>query len=81
MEIIFSEEFRKDFKRIKDKGTRERIIKAIKKLETLPDSGKPLRYQFKGHKRLVIKPFRIIYRIEKNTLIINCFDRRKRVYR
>jgi len=81
MEIIFSEEFRKDFKRIKDSKLRERIIKVVKKLESLPDSGKPLRHRLKGHRRLVVKPFRIIYRTEKERLVINCFEHRKKVYR
>ena len=81
MEIIFSEEFKKDYKRIKDQNLRLRIIKSIKKLEKLPESGKPLRYDLKGHRRLVINPFRIIYRIEDSRIIINCFEHRKDVYK
>ncbi len=81
MEIIFSDEFRKDYRRIKDGKLREKIIKAIKKLETLPHSGKPLRYNLRGYRRLVVKPFRIVYRIERERIIINCFEHRKKVYR
>jgi len=81
MKIIFSEEFKKDYKRIKDQKLRLRIIKKIKKLEKLPESGKPLRYYLKGHRRLVVKPFRIIYRIENSKIIINCFEHRKEVYK
>lgn len=81
MEILFSEEFKKDFKRIKDNGMREKIIKAIKKVSILPESGKPLRYELKGHRRLMIKPFRIIYRIDNGRIIINCFEHRKKVYK
>ena len=40
MQIIFSEEFRKEFKRIKDKQTRLKLIKHLKKLGQLPESGK-----------------------------------------
>jgi addiction module RelE/StbE family toxin len=81
MQIIFSEEFRKEFKRIKDKQTRLKLIKHLKKLEQLPESGKPLKYKLKGHRSIRIPPFRIIYRIEKNSIIINCFDHRKEVYK
>ncbi|MBN1376727.1 type II toxin-antitoxin system RelE/ParE family toxin [Candidatus Woesearchaeota archaeon] len=81
MQIIFSEEFRKEFKRIKDKQTRLKLIKHLKKLEQLPESGKPLKYKLKGHRSIRIPPFRIIYRIEKNSIIINCFDHRKDVYK
>ena len=80
MQIIFSEEFKKDFKKIKDKFTRIRIINHLKKLERLPESGKPLQYNLKGHRSIRIQPFRIIYRIEQDKIIINCFDHRKDVY-
>ena len=80
MQIIFSEEFKKDFKKIKDKSTRIRVINHIKKLEQLQGSGKPLQYNLKGHRSIRIPPFRIIYRIEQDKIIINCFDHRKDVY-
>lgn len=81
MQIIFSEEFRKDFKKIKDKQTRLKIIKQLKKLGEIPEAGKPLQYKLKGHRSIRIPPFRIVYRIEKNAIIINCFDHRRDVYK
>lgn len=80
MEIIFSEEFRDEFRKIKDKATRLRIIKHVKKLAVLPESGKPLKHDLKGHRSARIPPYRLIYRIEGDTIIINCFDHRKDVY-
>ncbi|MBU0628781.1 MAG: type II toxin-antitoxin system mRNA interferase toxin, RelE/StbE family [Nanoarchaeota archaeon] len=80
MQIIFSEEFKKDFKKIKDKSTRIKIINHLKKLEQVSESGKPLRYDLKGHRTIRVSQFRIIYRIEKESIIINCFDHRKDVY-
>jgi len=81
MEIIFSEEFRKDFKKIKEKTTRLRIINQLKKLAEIPAAGKPLTYNWKNHRSLRIPPFRIIYRLEQDKIIINCFDHRKDVYK
>jgi len=81
MEIIFSEEFKKEFIKIKDQTTRLRIIKQLRKIGQLPESGKPLQYNLKGHRSLRIPPFRIIYRIEQDKIIINCFDHRKEVYK
>ena len=46
MEIIFSDEFKKDFKKIKDKPTRLKIIKQLKKLSNSPEAGKPLKYNY-----------------------------------
>jgi mRNA-degrading endonuclease RelE of RelBE toxin-antitoxin system len=80
MEIIFSEEFRAEFKRIKDKATRLKIIKQLKKLSEIPDAGKPLKYELKNHRSIRITPYRIIYRLESDKIIINCFDHRKDVY-
>jgi len=80
MEIIFSGEFRQEFKKIKDKTTRLKIISHIKKLELLPESGKPLQYNLKNHRSIRIPPFRLIYRLEKDKITINCFDHRKNVY-
>lgn len=81
MQIIFSEEFKKEFKKIKDKSIRIKIINHLKKLVALPESGKPLQYNLKGHRSIRISPFRIIYRLEKDKIIINCFDHRKDVYK
>ena len=81
MQIIFSEEFKKDFNKIKDKPTRIKVINHIKKLYLLPKSGKPLQHDLKGHRSIRIPPFRIIYRIEQDKIILNCFDHRKDVYK
>ena len=81
MEIIFSEKFKKEFKKIKDESIRLKIIKHIKKLAHLPESGKPLKYEFKNHRSIRIPPFRIIYRLKTDKIIINCFDHRKDVYK
>ena len=80
MEIIFSDEFRRDFKKIKNKDLRLKIIKQIKKLQENPEAGKPLRNVMKNHRALRVHPFRIIYRIEQKRIIINCFDHRDDAY-
>ena len=80
MEILFSNEFKKDFKKIKDKTTRIKIIKQLKKLAEMPEAGKPLMYNLKKHRSIRVPPFRIIYRLEQDKIIINCFDHRGNVY-
>ena len=81
LDFEFTKRFKKDFKRIKDDNIRSRIIVAIKKLDKMPDSGKPLRYGLKGHRRLAIGPFRIIYRRESNIIYLVGFEHRKHVYK
>ncbi|MBU3923975.1 MAG: type II toxin-antitoxin system RelE/ParE family toxin [Nanoarchaeota archaeon] len=80
MKIIFSEEFKGDYKKIKDKKIRIRILKQIKKIALRGDVGKPLGKELSGHRSLRIKPFRIIYRVDGDEAVICCFDHRKRVY-
>jgi len=80
MEILFTDEFREEFRKIKDKATRLRIIKQVKKLEKQPEAGKPLKHELKNHRSIRIPPFRLVYRIEKGRVIINCFDHREEVY-
>lgn len=81
MDIIFSADFKKEFKKIKDKETRVKIIKQIKKLSAKPTAGKPLQYNLKNHRTLRVPPYRIVYRVGKERIIINCFDHRKDVYK
>ncbi|EKE01553.1 MAG: hypothetical protein ACD_21C00105G0002 [uncultured bacterium] len=44
--------------------------------------GKPLRYSLKGHRRLRVSDYRIVYRIEAetNTVVIVAIKHRKDVY-
>lgn len=80
MDIIFSEEFKKEYQKIRDERTRLRIIKIVKKIAKDPTIGKPLKHELKNHRSARITPFRLIYRIERNTLIVNWFEHRKTVY-
>ena len=80
MRIVFSDDFEKTYKKIKDKTTKERIVKQLYKLESNPEAGKPLMHNLKNNRSLRVHPFRIIYRIEKDKLFVLCFDHRKEVY-
>jgi len=80
MEILLSEPFKRDYEKIRDTALRERIYKAITKLADLPDRGKPLRYAYKGNRRLRVDPFRIFYRIDGNIIRITNFEHRAKAY-
>lgn len=81
--VVFSEEAHKDFLLL-PKSMKIMIQKAIReRLETDPLSyGKPLRYSYKGHRRLRVSNYRIIYRVEENLVkvIIVKMDLRRDVY-
>ncbi|MGI0085584.1 MAG: type II toxin-antitoxin system RelE family toxin, partial [Nitrososphaerales archaeon] len=46
----------------------------------VPDSGKALRYGLKGELTIRVKPYRLIYAVQENNLILLRFEHRKEVY-
>lgn len=70
VEVIFDPDFKKDFKKIKDSSTKEKIIKQITKIKENPEIGKPMRYSRKGTRELYISPFRLSYILEENIVYI-----------
>lgn len=59
-----------------------RIRKAIEtRLQTDPiQYGRPLRQSLKGHRKLRVGDWRVIYRVEASTVIILMIGNRKNVY-
>lgn len=78
VKIIPSKEFIKNIKGI-DLSLRERIEKQIRKIVENQNVGKPLKYK-RGERSLYIKPFRLIYAIRKDEIILLKFEHRKSVY-
>lgn len=76
--VIPSKKFVKDVKNL-DNVLREKLEKQIKKIIENPQVGKPLKYK-RGERSLYIKPFRLIYAIRGDDLILLKFDHRKKVY-
>ena len=63
------------------KGTIKRAIEERLRVDPI-GFGKPLRYSLKGHRRLRVSDYRIVYRIEAKTLtiLIVAIKHRKDVY-
>ncbi|PIN99708.1 hypothetical protein COT72_05550 [archaeon CG10_big_fil_rev_8_21_14_0_10_43_11] len=70
VEIIFDPNFRKDFRKIKDKSLKEKIIKQVSKIKANPGIGKPMRFDRKGTRELYIPPWRLSYKIEGDIVYI-----------
>ena len=62
-----------------DEFTLEKLKKQINKILENPNVGKPLKYK-RGERSLYIKPFRLIYAIRGEELILLKFGHRKNVY-
>lgn len=69
VEVIFDPTFKKDFKKI-DKTIREKIIKQISKIKNNPEIGKPRKFNRKGTRELYIAPWRLSYKVKRETIYI-----------
>ena len=79
--IVATEKFEKDVKKIKDRRLKIRIEKQVRKIIETPEVGKPLRYNLKGEHTIYIKPYRLIYKVEEDRLILLRCEHRGIVYR
>ena len=79
-EIIWTQKFEQDIKKIRKSPLMEKLGKQIKKLTENPNFGKPLRYDLKCEWTIYVKPYRLIYKIEGDRLILLRFEHREEVY-
>ena len=80
MEIIRTKEFIKQTNKIKDRKTRERIFKHIKRIIDNPERGDFLSHE-KGVRKIYIPPFRLLYAFEGNRIYLLDFDHRDKIYK
>jgi addiction module RelE/StbE family toxin len=78
--IVYTNKFERDVRKIKDNAIKERLEKQIRKIVENPDSGKPLKYGLKGEWTVKIKPYRLIYAVHEERLILLRFEHCKEVY-
>lgn len=76
--VTRSPKFIKDTKRL-DSFLLKKIEKQIKKIIENPQLGKPLKYK-RGERSLYLKPFRLVYALRGDEIILLKFDHRKKVY-
>jgi len=78
--IVPTENFERDVNKTRDKALKEKLQKQIEKLAENPSLGKPLRYGLKGEWSIRVKPYRLIYAVEGEKLILLRFEHRKEAY-
>jgi len=72
--IIYDDNFKKIFSKIKDNSFLEKIKKQIKKIIENPEVGKPMRNVRKRTKEVYIKSFRLSYVFHKERSTIEFLD-------
>lgn len=80
VEIVWTDNFKKEVQKIKDRSVKERVKKQIIKVINNPDIGKPLRFDLKGERTIYIKPYRLIYSTSGDIIYLLRFEHRKEVY-
>jgi len=76
--IIPSDTFKKHVKKLNQFDC-DKLEKQIKKIIKNPSVGKPLKYK-RGERALYIKPFRLVYALRGEEIILLKFEHRKKVY-
>jgi mRNA interferase RelE/StbE len=79
--VVVTKKFERNVKSLKDRSLSERVKKVIEKVIEDPWRGKPLRFDLRGERSIHIRPYRLIYAIENDTLVLLRFLHRKKVYR
>lgn len=79
--IITTEKFERDIRRIKDKRLKRGLEKQIRKIVDKPSIGKPLKHVLRGERSVRIGPYRLLYKVEADRLILLRFEHRGRVYK
>lgn len=72
--IVYTEKFERDVKKIRDSSLKQKLEKQIGKIVKNPEYGKPLRYGLRGELTMRVKPYRLIYAVQGERLILLRFQ-------
>ena len=78
--VVLTQKYEQNIKHIKEHSLKARIKKQIRKIIDDPEIWKPLKYSLKGERTLYIRPYRLIYAVDVDALILLRFEHRKDVY-
>ncbi|MCL5239122.1 MAG: type II toxin-antitoxin system RelE/ParE family toxin [Candidatus Marsarchaeota archaeon] len=78
--IVPAEKFEKDVRKIRDNSVKARIYTEVEKIRENPEVGKPLKYGLKGERTVRIHPYRLIYSVVGDKLILLRFEHRGKAY-
>ncbi len=74
VKVIFDDNFKNLFSKIKDNLLKEKIIKQTQKIKENPEVGKPMMHNRKGTRELYLKPFRLSYVYHKDKNVVEILD-------
>ncbi len=74
VKIIFDDNFKEIFSKIRDNLFKTKIIKQLNKIKDNPQVGKPMMHDRKGTRELYIKPFRVSYKFHVDKGMVEILD-------
>jgi mRNA interferase RelE/StbE len=80
MNILYTDEFKSDIKRIKSRDIRLKIKRVVAKIKDNPLVGKPLRHIHKGKRRVHIGSYVLMYSINGETIYLRSFQHHDKAY-
>lgn len=78
--IVYTQKFERDVRKIRNNSVKERLGKQIEKVAESSEPGKSLRFGLKGEWTIRVPPYRLIYAVQGDRLILLRFEHRKEVY-
>jgi len=69
-EVILTDSFLKDLKKLKDKGLEEQVLEKLRELEYNPERNKRLKFDLNEYYRLRIGKLRVLYTIKGDKVYV-----------
>jgi addiction module RelE/StbE family toxin len=80
-EVVWTKRFERELRKLRNGTIKHRVKEQIEKILDNPETGKPLRFALKGERSIYVRPYRLIYAVQGQTLYLLRFEHRKAVYR
>ncbi|MBI2549106.1 type II toxin-antitoxin system RelE/ParE family toxin [Candidatus Woesearchaeota archaeon] len=74
-EVILTDSFLKDVKKLKNKPLEEQVLYKLQELEESPERNKKLQYELKDYYRIRVGKLRILYTIQGNRVYVEVLVR------
>ena len=74
-EVILTDSFLKDLKKLKNKLLEDRVLNKLRELEENPERNKKLQYELKDYYRIRIGKLRVLYTIISNKVYVEVLVR------
>ncbi len=69
-EVILTDSFLKDLKKLKNKTLEEQVLSKLQELDENPERNKKLQYDLKDYHRIRVGKLRVLYTIQGNKVYV-----------